>query len=525
MFIEDYFGIKLKDVQKVQARAFGNCDDLVFVQSRGFGKTWITALCCLAIGVLYPNSPVSVVSGTFDQATLVLKKIQSEFSQNPNILREIAGTGNGIVRMNKGELRCVLKNGSVIAARTIGTMRGQRAKVIVIDEAPEVSKEDINAVVNPVKNYSRMEMTQLGLADYPSKSISITSACLKSNYFFEQFSHALHEMANGEDNVFACALDYKAAERAGITSHEFFEKERKRMPETMFAMEYGSIFVGAEQGSIFPYELTERCRTLNSVEVAMPAKSTSDYVISIDLATSSASHADNAVITVIKLIERDDGGYMKNVVCIRSFHGKRLDYLAAETRKLLVKFPRTIKVVFDHRGLGDAFPRFFAQPWIDPETNREYPPLVLDTELSAIHDAIPMLHPVVANSAINQQLVSSLAVAFERGTIALPIQSRKIINDHVVMDDEDDGVDRKYLPNEKAIFIEADALQIEMGNIVGRVGSSGSILYDVAKSSQHKDRYSSLAMGIWYIRAIEDERISRMQRSAADACVGIVLNF
>lgn len=46
VFIESYFQIKLKDVQKVEARAFGNCEDLTFVQSRGFGKTWVTALCC-----------------------------------------------------------------------------------------------------------------------------------------------------------------------------------------------------------------------------------------------------------------------------------------------------------------------------------------------------------------------------------------------------------------------------------------------------------------------------------------------
>lgn len=46
VFIEEYFGVKLKDVQKVEARMFGNCDTLYLVQSRGFGKTWLTAVCC-----------------------------------------------------------------------------------------------------------------------------------------------------------------------------------------------------------------------------------------------------------------------------------------------------------------------------------------------------------------------------------------------------------------------------------------------------------------------------------------------
>lgn len=97
------------------------------------------------------------------------------------------------------------------------------------------------------------------------------------------------------------------------------------MPDSKFMMEYGSIFIGAESGSVFPYELTEKCRVLKDVEIAMPAKSTSEYIMGVDLATSSAKLADNAVIVIVKLVERENGTYLKKVVFIRSFHGKRLD--------------------------------------------------------------------------------------------------------------------------------------------------------------------------------------------------------
>lgn len=65
-------------------------------------------------------------------------------------------------------------------------------------------------------------------------------------------------------------------------------------------MEYGSIFLGAEAGSIFPYELTEKCRTLQDVEVAMPARSKAEYIMGVDLATSNKKAADNAVIVILK---------------------------------------------------------------------------------------------------------------------------------------------------------------------------------------------------------------------------------
>ena len=82
---------------------------------------------------------------------------------------------------------------------------------------------------------------------------------------------------------------------------------------------------------------------------------------------------------------------------------------------------------------------------------------------------------------------------------------------------DEDGEDeapkqRKLTLQEKAIFLEGDALQIEMGNIVMKTGTGGTILYDVARSNQHKDRYSALSMAVRFISELEDERKRRMLR-------------
>jgi hypothetical protein len=210
---------------------------------------------------------------------------------------------------------------------------------------------------------------------------------------------------------------------------------------------------------------------------------------------------------------------------MRSFHGKRLDALAIEVRKLLVKFPNISKVVFDYRGLGDAFPRFFAQPWTDPdsESHREYPPLVLDTEPSMIHGAVPLLHPCIANNTINQQMVSAVTIALEKETLEIPVPGRRIIGNTLTADDETKS--RKLVKEEMAIFYEADALQIEMGNIVGRETGSGAVIYDTARSTQHKDRYSSLGMALLYIAGMEDYRVKRQLMADSVGCIGIVTKF
>ena len=381
------------------------------VKSRGYGKTWLTALCCIAMGVLYPGSLIAVVSGTAEQATLIVKKIQDYFIRNPEIMREIQCDGHRPVQLSRNKGVCTLKNGSKIESYSVGTMRGNRAKIMVIDESPEVKADDLDAVIGPVRNTKRDICHQRGIADYPSKTISITSACLKSNYFYAMFVSALRDFAKGSTSSFACALDYRSAARVGITDMEFFRKEQRKMPEAKFAMEYGSVFVGAESGSMFPYDLTEGCRTLRQVEYAQPSGSSSDYVIGVDLATSTDRKADNAVICVVKLADMENGAYLKKLVYLRSYHGKRLDALAEEVRRTFSRFPRTTRIVFDHRGLGDAFPQFLAQPWIDPESGKEYPPWTLDDERTIIHNAVPILRSVKASAQINQQLVSYLRVA------------------------------------------------------------------------------------------------------------------
>ena len=92
------------------------------VKSRGYGKTWLTALCCIAMGVLYPGSLIAVVSGTAEQATLIVKKIQDYFIRNPEIMREIQCDGHRPVQLSRNKGICTLKNGSKIVRPVIITV-------------------------------------------------------------------------------------------------------------------------------------------------------------------------------------------------------------------------------------------------------------------------------------------------------------------------------------------------------------------------------------------------------------------
>lgn len=522
IFIEDAFPpIRLTRDQHIIARAFGRGDDIKIVQSRGSGKTWLTAVCCHAICCLYPGTIVAVCSGTAPQATLVLQKLKLLAEQNQNIANELASNNlRNLVTVSKDKGKANYKNGSSIESFAIESMRGLRAKIVVIDECPEVDQADQDAIVSPIKNYRREISFNYGFKDYASKTINITSACEKTNSFYNEFVRVVREMAKGSPGAFACALDYNAAAANGITDMAFFLKEKERLPALVFDMEYGSKFIGETSNSVLPYELTQACRTLAKVELAQPKNSKSRYVISLDIATSEAKGADNSIITVIKFTERADGSFAKKLVHIRSFHGKGLDVLSEELRQLYhLKFPNAEKIVYDARGLGDSLDKFFDKEWVDPMTGKEYPPLVVDDAANYNASAMPILHPFRAVNTLNQRIFANLRVALEKRTIELPVNLRTIQAKEAEIED----ASKRKSTAEMAIYAEADALQYEMGNLVMIKSSSGNVLYDVPRKNQHKDRYSSLAMGNDYICELEKDNVKKYRRGPV--CIGVASGF
>ena len=519
VFIETAFApIKLTRDQKIQARAAGNCSSIYEVCSRGWGKTWLAALIAFSIADLYPGSKVVCVSSTAPQATLILQKLRLLADQNQNILNEIkTNNAKNAVSISKDRAKCILKNGSTIESYPLEAVRGLRAQVTIADEVLDIDQEMLEAILAPTRNARRDISMTYGFPDMRNKALFLTSCCPKSNPFYESFMSAVRQIDKGNDNVFACAFDYRAAISNGITDAEFFEEERARMPESTFQLEYGTIFLGSDGDSALPYALVDTCRTLKQVELEQPKNSKSRYVISMDIATSAATNSDNTVISVIKFNERADGSYHKKLVYMRSYNGKKLDYLADELRKLyFTKFPSAEKIIVDLRGLGDSLPRFLDSTYTDFTTGKEYPPLVVDDEPNHNPKALQVIHPVRAVNAINQRIYTNLRVCLEQQSIELPISARIM---QIAEADKDED-EKKLSMEERDIYIQTDALQYEMSNIKGKVSQSGNVIYDCAPRL-HKDRYSSMAYGLDYICELEKENIRKNSRPS-NVVVGIV---
>ena len=516
VFVEYAFRkINLKPIQKTLVRAIGNYWDIKICFSRGAGKTWVVAVAAFALCCLYPGTVVRIVSKSVDKANETLNKISKLAEVDPDFANEIdKGAGRSLVHMDKDGGWVNLKNGSVFEASAILSMRSHRAKIIIRDEDVELDQELVRPIVMPVLNYTREIAMMNGLEDYPSKSISMTSCCEQSNGFFNEFMKTYEAFIEGRPGKFACCLDYRCAVDNGINSEAYFEEARMEYPQQQFDQEFGSIFLSSVDGTVLPYALTDPCRTLHDVELAQAKNSKARYVIGLDIATSAAKGADNSIIAVLKFRELQDGRFARKLVYLQSFHGEGLDVLAKRVQELYhINFPNAEKIVFDARGVGDAFALFCNNEFIDLVTGREYPPLVVDDEPNYNDSAIPALHPFRAVLSLNQRLYSNMLYALDKKLIELPINSRSLTT----------GLEGFHqLPlEERLVYTEADELQREMSHIVRKEGPRG-VTYDTPSNRFHKDRYSAVAMANDYIAELEKEN---MKYANVTPCLGVVSNF
>lgn len=514
VFIEDYFStdnyqIKFTDFQKCIVRAIGNSSISQDSETRGGGKTWKMATILSALAILYPDSPILVVSKNVGQALLTLNYIEKLADSTPNLKREIIYPIK--IQQDYGLLK--FKNGSVIKVKAMGNngdgLRGERAKVIFIDEGVLITTQIFEKVLRPILNYKRpvwwnLRDTMPEFEDYPSKLIEASSAFLRSCDYYNRGVDIAKTIMNGSDNNFLCCISYKTCERLGMIDPEKIEMDKATMSKDVFDMEYGCLFLGAVKGAFYPYDLVEPCRVMETVELKQPTGSKSRYVMGLDIANSDKKQADKTAIAIIKFNEKSPGSFSKQLVFMRTYKGYNLRMIAEEVRKYCVRFPNLEKIVIDINGVGRGISSILGDTYVDPETNKEYPPLIPDTTLnSSIGTGLAVIREYIGNNNMNNTGAIALKMFLENRSLKLPVSSVNLKGIEK-QKKKNSKVDNAFLLEEAAVFSEVDALVIELGNIK-QIPTSSGYKFDTESNLQHKDRYSAVMMCCFYIDEIEKE--------------------
>lgn len=494
----ELLGVELFPFQKVILRAMGRGQFSVLIACRGLGKSWIVALFYICVSILYPNVKCGIASGNSQQArNVIIQKVKGELSKNKAIAREI----NFPIKTSSDDCYCEFKSGSEIRAITLAQDRGGdsarswRFNYLLVDEARLVKDDIVETILIPMTKTKRQNALRWKQNE-KGKVIFISSAYLKTSGLYKRFKYHFEQMVAGNKNYVAMCFPYQVGIQAGLFDSDDIEQEKEKpsMTSDKFAYEYEGIFVGSSGESYYPYELTMPCRSLQHCELEQPKKSDSIYIITHDVAVSTAKNSDNACTHVIKLKVRPNGTYTKSVVYTKVVNGLPLEKQRDFLRELIhLKFPNCKKLIIDERGSGNGLPRMFYESWeyTDPKTKItvEYPPLIKDNDEEGflLENAVPLIRAVNATNEFNTTYYPYMKSCFEDRTLQLLVAS--------------DEVDSQYksgeiTPEEYAQYIEHDTLQSELSNIKQEYSESGNLQYNRIVKTKKRDRATSLFYGL-----------------------------
>lgn len=523
-FASDILGCKIFPFQRLILRAMARYQNSMLICCRGLGKSYISALFMICIAILFPGVKIGIASGKGQQArNVIIQKIKGELSKNENIAREIK------FPIKTGQDDCVVefKNGSEIRAIVLGqnqsgdSARSWRFNILLTDEARLIRDEIIEEILVPMTKTKRQNIINL-LNKFPDEDINekgkmiyISSAYLKTCDLYKRFLHHYNEMVNGAKEYFVASLDYRVGVDAKIFDEEDILKERDKPSMTLdkFTYEYLGQFVGSSNESYYPYELTEKCRVLENVELEQSKKSTSIYVITHDVAVSNVKGSDNACTHVIKLKPKINGNFTKEIVFTKTLNGASLQEQKDFLRELVhIRFPNTEKLIIDAQSAGQGLLSLFYEVWEYKNSKGdiiEYPPLIKDDDNEGLRlkGAKQMIRAIMATNTFNVEYYPYMKSCFEDKSLRLLITSNE--------------TDEKYksgdiTAEQQAVYIEHDFLVQELSNIKQDFTEFGKLTYSRIVQRKKRDRATSLMYGLSYVHYMEQEGRARLYRDNTD---------
>jgi len=514
-FAVDVLGINLYPFQRLILRAMARHKESMFIASRGLGKSYLSAVFFICEACLFSGIKLGIASGKGQQArNVIIQKIKGELYKNENVAREIVN-----IKTGSDDCSVLFRNGSEIRAIVLGhdgeNARSWRFHQLLCDEARLISDQIMEEILIPMTKTKRQTMIDLSMK-FPNeelpvekgKIIYISSAYLKNCDLYNRFKNHYNQMRQGSKDYYVCTLPYQVGVNAGIFYEDDIESERQKpsMTQDRFAYEYQAIFVGNSNDSYFPYDLTETSRILEKSETKQSRKSSVQYVIAHDVAIANDNYSDNACTTVIKLKEKPNGSFSKEVVFMRTHKGMSLPNQAIFLREMLIRFTNTIKLVIDVRGNGQALPSLLDETWEYTDDKGEIiecPPLVPDDDEDrmSLQNAQPLIRRINATNQLNNSMYTYMKKCFEDKSLKLLVNS-------AIIDAEFKSED--ITGEEYSNFVNADILIQELGNIRQESTEHGNTVYGRISKSTKRDRVTSLGYCLLYVQELEEENKMRI---------------
>lgn len=528
IFCEDFLEIPIYQYQKNLLIEIQDNDITTLACSRGSSKSFCTAIAALFFALTRSNCNILVVSLTLSQSNLLISsKIDKELSNDKTgispVLRQLRKDKWMEFKkdQNTGALIVEFNNGSKIYSCALGeSLRGNRAQVLILDEAAICSKAIYQSVAEPTLTQRQFRGRPL---DYKEevKQIMLSSVRAKTNWFYKFLKNTVEGHFNKNKRIkygFMCT-DVLSATAAGIQSPNQYYQRKKNTEEMTFQQEYLNVPLGSSENSLFKYEEFERNqtlekpfypRTLNQIldNEENSYEFSDDWVriISSDIALATGNDNDNSV-WVFMAINKNTG--QRRVEYITARHGLNTVEQVVLMKRFFYEYKATY-CIQDTKGVGQSVYDLLTVETEDLEYGKVYPAWTVctDKELQISSDAVinDKIQRTISNEA-EEVLVPYAGTSDLNSQMHLLL--RKTLKDNNILFLKDDGEmtaifedkDPKFMlksAEEKAIimlpFLETKYLINEAISLEIKFMESGNIKLQEASRLDVKDRYMTLAM-------------------------------
>ena len=536
-FAKDYLHLDLRLFQKILLVMMNLATTMVFIGTRGIGKTFLSAIFCVIRCILYPGTKICIASGTRGQAVNVLEKIILELKPNsPELAAEI---DEKQTKLGNTNAQIIFKNGSYIKVVTASdSSRGNRANLLLLDEFRMISKDVIDTILRKFLTQRRMpryeaiskEERKKEYDKEKNKTMYLSSAYFVDHWSYLKCTDTCRFMLDDTKRQFVCGLPYQLSIEEGLLDADTVADEMAEtdFSEVKFSMEYEALFWGNADGTFFDFNSISKNRKIrypmlpdeiaakvgNSQKVRIqPKQSGEKRILSADIALMSSKKHNNdaSSIFINQLMPTKAGRYTSNLIYCDAMEGMHTEDQALTIRKLFDEF-QCDYIVLDTNGVGLGCYDCLVRDMSDPDSGEIYPALSCCNDPAmadrcTVPGAEKAIWSIKASAAMNSECAILLREGFRSGKIRL-LETEYDAEEALAELPGYGKLSALEKMKLQAPYIHTTLLIDELVNLQHEESGGRVRIYE--KSGMRKDRYSSLSYNFYVATQIEN-KISKKQ--------------
>lgn len=528
IFCEDFLEIPLHQFQKNMLIEIQDSEIATLVCSRGSSKSFCTAIAAIFFALMYSNCNILVVSLTLAQSNLLISsKIEKELS-NPKtgispVLRQLRKDGWMDIKKdaNTGGYIVEFQNGSKIYSCALAeSLRGNRAQVVILDEAAICSKSLYQQVAEPTLTQRQFKgRTPDYIEDV--RQVMLSSARTKSNWLWKFLVNTVNGYFNPHSKTkygFMC-VDVLSATAAGIQSPSQYYQRKKNTNDLDFQQEYMNVFLGSGEDSLFKYEDFEMNQNLTTAFYPRTLQQVIDKeenlyhfndneirYVACDIAVGTSQNDDNTCLMCGK-INIETG--KRSIEYITTYNGLNSLEQVILMKRLFYEYHARY-FVQDSKGIGNVCFDMLTVETFDNEFGITYPAWTTNTnkdlqlssdnvindklERTMSNKAEDVIIPFAGTAELNSTMHLITRKTLKDGDINLLIDD---YNKKAKMEDSDPTFIMKSAEEKADLlipFVQTRYMINEAVALEVKFTETGLVKVQEAKRTDTKDRYMTFGM-------------------------------